>query len=115
MNRVQFGWFSAKAMDIVNRNGAKAVRDCANFLLDESKKQVPHDTGTLERSGMVDSAGLEATVSYGTPGAAAYAVICHERSANYQRGRKKKYLEDPVNDPYLQYRMSLHMQRLLEF
>jgi hypothetical protein len=111
MNRVQFGWFSAKTMDIVNRNGAKAVRDCANFLLEESKKQVPHDTGALERSGMVDSAGLEATVSYDTP----YAVICHERSANYQRGRKKKYLEDPVNNVYLQYRMSLHMQRLLEF
>lgn len=107
---VRLGWYSVKTIDILNHKGAIAVRDCANFLLDESKKQVPHDTGTLERSGMVDSAGLEATVSYDTP----YAVICHERSANYQRGRKKKYLEDPLNDPNLQFRMGQHMQQLLE-
>lgn len=111
LNSVKFGWYSVKVNDFVSQRVERAVRDCANALLDESKKQVPHDTGALERSGMVDSAGFEATVSYDTP----YAVICHERSANYQRGRKKKYLEDPVNDPYLHHRMNQYMLNALKF
>ena len=45
-------------------------------LLTEANKDVPHDEGTLERSGeaSVDDAGLRGAVSYNTP----YAVRQHE-------------------------------------
>ena len=91
---------------MMRRNGEKGVRDCANLLLEESRKQVPLDTGALSRSGAVDSEGLTATVSYDTP----YAVRWHETNANFQHGRKMKYLEDPCNDPALKARMLEHLQ-----
>ena len=91
---IKLKWDEAKAVGRVTSRGSRAIRDVAQALLDESKKQVPLDTGALERSGAVDSQGMEATVSYDTP----YAVRWHEHSANFQHGRKKKYLEDPCND-----------------
>lgn len=92
---IKLKWDEAKAVGRVTGRGSRAIRDVAQALLDESKKQVPLDTGALERSGAVDSQGMEATVSYDTP----YAVRWHEHSANFQHGRKNKYLEDPCNDP----------------
>lgn len=95
---------------MIRRGGEKSVRDCANLLLEESRKQVPLDTGALSRSGAVDSEGLTATVSYDTP----YAVRWHETNANFQHGRKMKYLEDPCNDPALKSRMLEYLQRDLK-
>lgn len=92
---IKLKWDEAKAVGRVTSRGSRATRDVAQALLDESKKQVPLDTGALQRSGAVDSQGMEATVSYDTP----YAVRWHEHNANFQHGRKKKYLEDPCNDP----------------
>lgn len=104
-------WHLDRALAIVEAQGEKAVRDCAQYLLDQSKMQVPHDTGTLEGTGAVDSHGLQATVSYDTP----YAVRWHEHNANFQRGRKMKYLEDPCNDPSVQRRMLEYLRSNLEF
>ena len=43
--------------------------------------------------------GLSGTISYDTP----YAVVQHEnRHFRHQRGRKAKYLEDPINDKGVQ-------------
>lgn len=98
---VHVEWDDAKAMAIVRNGGAAGVRACAHMLLDEARKQVPLETGALSRSGTVSSEGLSASVSFSTP----YAVRWHEESANFQRGRKNKYLEDPVNDPALRARM----------
>lgn len=104
-------WDDAKVLAVVQSRGAKGVRDCANMLLDESRKQVPIDTGALSRSGTVDSEGLAATVSYDTP----YAVRWHEHNANFQRGRKMKYLEDPCNDPTLKARMLEYLKNNIRF
>ena len=90
---------------------AQAARDAAQALLDESAKQVPHDTGALELSGTVSSEPGHAVVSYDTP----YAVRWHETPANFQRGRKMKYLEDPANDAAVHQQMLDALARGLKF
>lgn len=75
----------------------KAVWAALDYLASQSKDQVPLDTGVLKNSCSVDinADGSEGTVSYDTP----YAVVQHEATHyNHQRGRKAKYLEDPVYD-----------------
>ena len=98
---VQIQWDASRALAIAQSGGEAGIRACANLLLDEARKQVPLETGALMRSGTVDANGLQATVSFDTP----YAVRWHEQRANFQRGRKNKYLEDPCNDPALRARM----------
>lgn len=68
----------------------------AEFLLTESRAEVPLDEATLERSGAVtqDKPELRVHVSYDTP----YAVRQHEEMTwRHAPGRKAKYLEDPAN------------------
>lgn len=104
-------WDSSQVLARVEGGGEEGIRACANLLLDEARKQVPIDTGALSRSGTVDSAGLEATVSFDTP----YAIRWHEERANFQRGRKNKYLEDPANDPSLKARMLEYLGNNMKF
>lgn len=63
-------------------------------LLAESRKIVPLDEGTLERSSRVVRNGLEGAVVYDT----VYAKVQHE-NLDYKHlpGRKAKYLEGPLN------------------
>jgi hypothetical protein len=64
-------------------------------ILGESSKEVPHEEGTLERSGAVTMhpTELEVAVSYDTR----YAVRQHEDlTLKHDAGRKAKYLEDPL-------------------
>lgn len=64
------------------------------YALSESRKQVPLDEATLERSGVasVDRGTLTGAVSYSTP----YAVRQHEDlTAHHLPGRTAKYLEEP--------------------
>lgn len=72
----------------------------ATTVLNESKKIVPVDLGTLKRSGeveppKVDSSGIEVSITYG--GAASeYALIVHEdMTARHKDGQSAKYLEKP--------------------
>ena len=112
MNGFRVNWDDSKARAIVETGGQSAIRDCANLLLDESRKQVPLDTGALSRSGAVSSEGLQATVSYDTP----YAVRQHE-SMTYRHaaGRKAKYLEDPCNSPALRERLIEYVKSNIKF
>lgn len=62
--------------------------------LQASRAEVPHEEGTLERSGTasVDEADLTGAVSYDTE----YAAVQHEDlTLKHDDGRKAKYLEDP--------------------
>lgn len=76
----------------------QAVDDAAGNLFAESEKEVPHDIGTLQGSGNVSPAEIKgdeisAEVGYDTP----YAARLHEHPEfNFQKGRKGKYLEDPL-------------------
>jgi len=70
----------------------------------EVLKQIPHDEGTLQESVIVvanPSNPLEVILSAGGgPGTGfpvvPYAVKWHENTANFQKGRKKNYVRDPM-------------------
>ena len=89
----------------IKRGGKKATWSALDHLASVSKEQVPLDTGALKNSCTVsvNDDGSEGTVSYDTP----YAVEQHENLVyHHQRGRKAKYLEDPVNDRTVQSEMA---------
>ncbi|MFD5266754.1 minor capsid protein [Streptomyces sp. NPDC058335] len=76
------------------RLASEGLRRGLEHVLAESRKIVPLDEGTLERSGRVDVDGLEGAVSYDT----IYARIQHERlDFKHLPGRMAKYLEIPMN------------------
>lgn len=71
----------------------KATGDAANELLRLSQFEVPHDKGTLQNTGTVQQRGADFIVGYNTR----YAARLHEHPEyRFQKGRKGKYLEDPL-------------------
>lgn len=67
--------------------------DIGYEILRLSQMEVPHDKGTLENSGTVQEIGDDVIVGYHTP----YAARLHEHPEyNFQKGRKGKFLEDPI-------------------
>lgn len=104
MSTLKVEWHGDELLAKLKGATSQAAFEAGNVLLDESLKQVPHDTGALERSGRVVMAEGGAFVSYGDM-SMPYAVRWHENDANFQRGRKKKYLEDPANDIAVQNEM----------
>lgn len=68
----------------------------ANEAMRLSGFEVPHDTGELQNSGTVKKKGdLEYTVGYNKP----YAARLHEHPEyRFQKGRKGKYLIDPIKN-----------------
>lgn len=80
----------------IENGSKKAIFMALDHLASVSKEEVPLDQGPLKNSCFVDVAddGKSGTVSYDTP----YAVAQHENTGyQHQRGRKAKYLEDPIN------------------
>ncbi len=72
---------------------ASAAEQIADEIMRLSQKDVPHDEGTLQNSGAVERDGDDWIVGYFTP----YAARLHEHPEyNFQKGRKGKYLEDPI-------------------
>jgi len=80
---------------------AKAsLMEMADTLLVLARKEVPHDDGILEASGNAYWEGNTSAVAFDTE----YASYQHEGMRrdgshvirHYQKGRKKKYLEDPL-------------------
>lgn len=58
-----------------------------------SQEQVPHDVGSLQNSGNVEQIGGNVVLGYYEP----YAARLHEHPEyRFQKGRKGKYLEDPI-------------------
>ncbi|WP_218004735.1 minor capsid protein [Microtetraspora niveoalba] len=85
------------AVKKAERAGAvRGLRLAAEHLLKVSRDLVPHEEGTLERSGVasVDEGELRAAVSYDAP----YAVRQHEDlTLKHDEGRQAKYLEEPMD------------------
>ena len=89
----------------MNSASRQAVSDTCYVVLEAAKQEVPHDEGTLMRTGMVimapepEAAGV--ICFGGGPGTGLpiipYAIRWHENSANFQKGRKRFYLKDPLN------------------
>ncbi|MFE3197165.1 hypothetical protein [Embleya sp. NPDC059237] len=75
---------------------AQGLYEGMEYALSESRKLVPLDEATLERSGVasVDRNTMTGAVSYSTP----YAVRQHEELTwQHLPGRAAKYLETPFN------------------
>ena len=71
----------------------RAVHDVGEEILRLSSFEVPHDTGMLQSSGHVEDNGDESVVGYNK----VYAARLHEHPEyRFQKGRKGKYLEDPI-------------------
>lgn len=84
-----------KIEEKVDKISMDALEEMGNTLLNLSSKEVPHDTGALQATGVVtpDQREQTVTVGYHTP----YAARLHEHPEyRFQKGRKGKYLEDPL-------------------
>lgn len=101
--RVTVSWHTAEANARQRREVKRALGRAAEFVLQESNRDVPLDEGTLQRSGNTDveqGIGLSGTktkssVFYDTP----YAARLHEHPEyNFQNSRKGKYLEKAIEE-----------------
>lgn len=75
------------------RLASDGLRRALEHLLTESRRIVPLEEATLERSGRATVDGLKGSVSYDT----VYAVVQHEElDYRHAPGRSAKYLEKPM-------------------
>lgn len=99
------------AMRATGKSAFSVVYDAANDIMEESRKQVPVDTGTLLDSSYVDikstSRETVAQIGYGrndVPNpksgelAMDYMIQVHEDLSVVHKNGKAKFLEDPFND-----------------
>lgn len=98
--KIKVKWDGEKAQKALANATPRGLYEAGQVVARDSGQQVPLDTGDLLRSQAVTVEGQTVTISYDTP----YAIRWHEQDANFQRGRKKKYLEDPINDKDTQRR-----------
>ena len=81
----------------LSSGGADGLRLAVEFLLTEANKNVPHDEGTLERSGAASveaqSGKRRGAVSYDTP----YAVRQHEDMSYRHEKGEAKWLENTLS------------------
>src|SRR6185436_8224868 len=94
--QADFSKFTASLVKL-KANSKKASKyslwEIGNEILRLSQFEVPHDKGTLQNSGNVEKIGDDVIVGYHTP----YAARLHEHPEyNFGKGRKGKYLEDPI-------------------
>lgn len=81
-------------LDALLQDTARALDNGSEYLLSEANLSVPHEDGTLERSGQASNDGKSrAAVSYDTP----YAVAQHERMDYHHDGKgESKWLENAM-------------------
>lgn len=81
----------------MNDRARKGILDVSYEIIRLSSFEVPHDTGLLAGSGKVEPGNLadEQIVGYNKT----YAAHLHEHPEyRFQKGRKGKYLEDPIKN-----------------
>lgn len=95
MTRFELQWHGKLAEKQERAGAVRGLKLGTEHLLQASRALVPHEEGTLERSGVpsVDETQMKGAVSYDTP----YAVRQHEELTwQHDEGRQAKYLEDPM-------------------
>ncbi|MFB7617826.1 hypothetical protein [Kitasatospora sp. NPDC056181] len=95
--RTTFRWQGDEWLAEARRGAGRGLETALEHLLAASRRRVPLDEATLERSGTtsIDHAALEGTVSYDT----VYAVRQHEELTwRHLPGRTAKYLEGPLDE-----------------
>jgi hypothetical protein len=85
-----------RAITAIERAGLQGINDVASEVLRLGTFEVPHDKGILQGSGHVEpSTESQVIVGYNT----VYAARLHEHPEyRFQKGRKGKYLEDPIKN-----------------
>lgn len=82
--------------DLIKQVGSYSIKGLgaiADEVLRLSQFEVPHDTGMLQNSGHVEQDRDGFIVGYNK----VYAARLHEHPEyRFQKGRKGKYLEDPI-------------------
>ncbi len=88
--------FQTKAKALMERIvslKSKASLETGSEVIRLSHREVPHDKGELQNSGQVLPDGEDAVVGYNK----VYAARLHEHPEyRFQKGRKGKYLIDPI-------------------
>lgn len=95
--RTRLRWNGDAILAAARQGAARGLRLGAEHVLEASRRRVPIEEATLERSGTatVDEAALTAAVAYDTP----YAVRQHEEMTyQHDAGRTAKYLELPMSE-----------------
>ena len=86
----------------LQRAARQGLQEGLSCLLEESRRQVPVDTGKLRDSGHVEmDSDLSGRVTYSQE----YAQVQHERTDFEHRQGKAGYFSDPAGDPAVQERM----------
>lgn len=79
----------------VHKAAERAIADAAEHLLEQSNRTVPHEEGTLARSGEASHEGLKGAVSWDTP----YAARQHEDlTLHHDQGRRAKWAEQTFKE-----------------
>lgn len=98
---------------------SQALYEEGQLAFRQSQKEVPVRWGNLKGSGRLHPPALmggmvEVKITYGST-AVDYAVYVHEQQKKYNRGRKWKYLYDPVQARVsgLDQRLSKRVARIL--
>lgn len=90
--------FKAKVKELnqkVKKQSMKALGEMSDELLRLSSFEVPHDEGLLQTSGTKQPERDYYIVGYNK----VYAARLHEHPEyNFKKGRKGKYLEDPLKN-----------------
>ena len=99
MSDFKFDFWGDKVTEAMREAAREGVYEAAEHLLTEANKTVPHDEGTLERSGAVslDEEEIMSAVSYDTP----YARWLHESEPgeiNFRGSGRRKWLERAKNE-----------------
>lgn len=114
MSRARLRWNGTAATGAIREAAARGLLLGAEHVLAESRKRVPINEGTLERSGAasVDEQQMTAAVSYDVP----YAPRVHEdMTARHAPGRTAKCLEGvlPETSGAVQALIAAQVRRVL--
>jgi len=115
-------WFGEELKFKTKVATKESVDETAEKLLENMKTEVPLDESTLMKSGTTTSKpnpGLEVEtcISFGGGEGTGrpivpYALRWHEEDANFQRGRKRRYVADPFNK-YAKGTLDANLKRTL--
>lgn len=95
LNTKKFDEGLDKLQKLIKLQNRKALREIGDEILRLSSYEVPHDKGLLQASGKVEMMLDSGEVGYNK----VYAARLHENPQfKFQKGRKGKYLEDPIKN-----------------
>mgnify|MGYP001260688836 CR=1 FL=1 len=99
-------WYGKEINDLTKAAASQALHDAAEFVLTESNKIAPKDSGDLRASAFVsdNKSKLQSTINYDEP----YAVAVHE-------GGPKNWQEPGTQDKFLETALKENADAVIDF